>query len=105
MGFEPVRGFFTRFARFDPGLTLELALAAGADRGDERVDDLANWISSQQTDAGLWRYEANPNASRWVSYRLLTALRRLDSEPTDGEWVSTEPRTPFVPYMRSRKRF
>ena len=103
LGFEPVRGFFTRFARFDPGLVLELALAVGAGTEDPRVADLAEWVRGQQGPSGLWRYRPNPNASAWVTYHLLNVLRGLG--PGADTWESRRPRTPFSPYPTRPRRY
>ncbi len=100
-GFEPVRGFFTRFARFDPGLLLELAAATGAGTDDPRIADLIDWILARRTAAGLWSYNSKPDASYWVSYRLLRTLASIGP----ASWESDEPRTPFAPYLRPIRRW
>ncbi|MBN1583350.1 MAG: hypothetical protein JXA89_21755 [Anaerolineae bacterium] len=102
IGAEPVRGFFTFFARFDLALVLDLCWRVGATLQDERVADLVAFVRGLQGEYGLWEYAARPQASRWVTYDLLRSLSRLD---VDGGWVSTEPRTPFQPYPSIRKRF
>ena len=102
IGAEPVRGFFTFFARFDLALLLDLCRRVGATLEDGRVADLVAFLRGLQGEYGLWEYAARPQASRWVTYDLLCSLSRLDA---DGEWVSTEPRTPFQPYPSRRKRF
>jgi hypothetical protein len=101
-GFERVRGLFTRFARFDPLLALELAAGVGAGISDERVADLAEWVIDQRSSNGLWTY-TDGNASPFVSYAALTTLRALG--PGRPDWWSNEPRTPFQPYPRPRKRW
>ena len=102
-GFEPVRGFFTRFGRFDPALALQLAVAHGAGTDDERVADLAKWIESQRGANGLWEYSGDSNASAFVTWQILSTLAALT--PGADIWVGNEPRTPFTPYPRSRKRW
>ena len=103
LGTTRVRGFFTRFARFDPALVLELATAVGIGRSDQRLADLTDWIRAQRGQNGLWEYAADLNASRWVSYRLILALARAETVASD--WASRQPRTPFVAYSRSPRRF
>jgi hypothetical protein len=59
-------------------------------------------VKGLQGPYGLWENTEKPQASRWVTYDLLRSLSGLDAET---EWVSVEPRTPFQPYPRRRKRF
>lgn len=103
IGAEPFRGFFTYFARFDPGLLLWLCARVGATLNDERVVELVEFIRSQQGQYGLWEYRDHPQASRWVTYDLLCSLARIDGT---GDWVSLEPPTPFKPepYGKQPKR-
>lgn len=102
VGFEPARGYLTYHARYDLGLVLDLCVRAGADRGDSRIEDLIDFVTQSQGPHGLWEYLPQPQATRWISFDLLRSLDRLGDE---GEWVSTEPRTPFQAYPTRRKRF
>jgi hypothetical protein len=102
IGTEPVRGFFTFFARFDLGLILDMCWRVGATLEDERVADLVEFVRGLQGSYGLWEYTARPQASRWVTFDLLRSLSRLDES---GEWLSAEPRTPFQPYPSRQRRF
>jgi hypothetical protein len=102
IGAEPVRGFFTLFARFDLGLVVDLCWRVGATLEDERVVDLVEFVRDLQGYYGLWEYAARPQASRWVTFDLLRSLSRLDES---GVWLSAEPRTPFQPYPSRQKRF
>ena len=100
VGGEPVRGFFTFFARFDLALILDLCWRIGASPEDERVADLAEYVWSEQGAYGLWEYGSRPQVSRWVTFDLLRSLSQLGSSqrPMLGnEWQSDEPRTPFRP--------
>lgn len=103
IGAEPFRGFFTYFARFDPGLLLRLCAQIGASLEDERVAQLVDFIRSQQNAYGIWEYRERPQASRWVTFVLLQALSQVDQ--SEG-WVSLEPPTPFKPevYGKQPKR-
>ena len=110
LGYEPTRGFFTRFALFDPGLILELSARIGATTDDERIADLIESISTSRGRFGLWEYESRPQASRWITYALLNALAAIDRNiggdgGGDGDWLGLEPRTPFQAYLRPRKRW
>jgi hypothetical protein len=101
VGAEPVRGFFTFFARFDLALVLDLCWRIGASTEDERVADLVKFVWGEQGSYGLWEYAPRPQVSRWVTFDLLRSLSRLTAEgqaPSAGDWQSTEPRTPFQPY-------
>ncbi len=102
VGFEPHRGYFTYHARFDPALVLDLCWRIGADRNDNRVDDLVNWFVELQGPYGLWEYGPRPEASRWITFDILRSLTRLDDSTT---WFGEEPRTPFRAYPRKKKRF
>lgn len=102
IGLEPHRGYLTYFAKFDLALLLDLCASIGADREDERVAGLVEFIRGLQGPYGLWEYVPRPEASRWVSFDLLRSLSRLD-KATD--WLSLEPRTPFTPYPRRPRRF
>jgi hypothetical protein len=101
VGGEPVRGFFTFFARFDLALLLDLCWRVGASLDDERVADLTEVVWGEQGAYGLWEYLPRPQASRWVTFDLLRSLSRLGAErpgQPGGDWQSSEPRTPFQPY-------
>jgi hypothetical protein len=102
VGAEPTRGFLTRFARFDLALLLDLCARIGASTQDPRVADLVAFVQQAQGPYGLWTYEPHPQVSRWLTLDLLRALSRLDAA---GEWLSTEPRTPFQPYGRATRRW
>ena len=102
VGVEPHSGYLTYFAKFDLALVLDLCWRIGANRSDERVDELVDFIRELQGPYGLWEYTPHPEASRWVTFDLLRSLSRLD-DTTD--WLSLEPRTPFRAYPRKQKRF
>ncbi len=102
IGVEPMPGRFTYFARFDLALVLDLCWRVGASRADDRVADLADFVLDCRGDYGLWDYSPRPEASRWVTFDLLRSLSRLGA---DTDWQSAEPRTPFGPYPKVRKRY
>ncbi|MCZ6889336.1 MAG: hypothetical protein O7H39_12630 [Gammaproteobacteria bacterium] len=102
MGAEPVRGFISFFARFDTALVLDLCARIGASREDARVADAIEFVTALQGPNGLWSHRSAPHCDRWLSYDILRSLSRID-ESTD--WISMEPRTPFQPYGRKRKRY
>ena len=106
LGFEPTRGFFTRFALFDPGLILDLSARIGATTNDDRIANLVDFVTSARGSYGLWEYERRPQASRWVSFSMLKSLAAIErNDGGDGYWLSHEPRTPFQAYLRPRKRW
>jgi len=102
LGAEPVRGLLTTFARFDLALLAWLCARTGAGTGDPRVAALVADLRAMQGPYGLWEYAARPQASRWVTLDLLRSLNTIDAE---GEWIGTEPRTPFAPYRHERPRY
>lgn len=102
LGYEPVRGFLTFYARHDMAHLLRLCVRVGAGVEDLRVGELVEFIRGEVGEYGLWTYMLNPMASRWLSYDLLTSLGGLGS---GGDWVTLEPRTPFTEYPRRRRRF
>jgi hypothetical protein len=59
-------------------------------------------VKEQQGPYGLWEYAAHPEVSRWVSFDLLRSLSQIDR---GGDWVSLEPRMPFQPYPKRRRRY
>jgi hypothetical protein len=108
IGAEPVRGFLTTYARYDLGLLAFLCARIGAGRDDERVASLVDDLRALQGPFGLWQYAARPQASRWVTLDLLLSLSAIDAGDASGiagDWVSLEPRTPFAPYPRERRRY
>jgi len=102
IGIEPSRGWITYFARFDLALVLDLCWRVGANRDDERINDLVEFVHQLQGPYGLWQYTPRPQVSRWVTFDLLRSLSRLDKT---GDWLSVRPRTPFQAYKGIDKRF
>lgn len=102
IGVEKMRGFITYYAHNDPALLLSICTRIGASRQDERVEELVNFIMDLQGPYGLWNYENQPQASRWVSFDILNSIAKLDGK---GDWISLEPRTPFREYPDKQKRF
>jgi hypothetical protein len=102
VGKEKHRGWLTYHAKFDPGLILDLCWRIGANRNDERVDDLVNWIQEAQGHYGLWEYTPHPEVSRWVTFDILRSLSRLDDST---EWYSRRPRSRYESYPSKPKRF
>ena len=101
VGAEESTGFITYHARFDLTHILKLCTRIGASVDDPRVQELVDFVLEQRTQYGLWEY-TRPQASRWVTYDL---LRTLGDVGVDDDWVGMEPRTPFQPYPKRRKRF
>jgi hypothetical protein len=95
VGAEPVRGFFTFFALFDLALILDLCWRVHATLEDERVAELVDYVWGLRGQYGMWEYLPRPQATRWISFDLYRSLSRIQET---GEWLSTEPRTPFSPY-------
>jgi hypothetical protein len=101
IGAEPTRGFMTFYARFDLGVILDLCRRIGATTDDPRVREIVAFVRDLQGPYGLWDVEP-AQASRWVTFDLLRALSGLDAE---GDWVSSEPRTPFQTYPEGTRRY
>ena len=102
LGAEPMRGFLTHYARFDLAVILDLCGRIGASIEDPRVADLVQWVQQAQGPYGLWTYAPQPQASRWLTFDLLRSLSRLNAS---GDWLSTEPRTPFRSYSQPERRW
>jgi hypothetical protein len=102
VGAERPRGFLTFYARFDLAQVLSLCSQVGASAEDERVAALLEFVHRQQGVYGLWEYAARPQVSRWVTFDILRSLAGLEG---NQDWLSQEPRTPFQPYPRRKKRF
>ncbi len=102
IGVEPHRGALTYHAKFDPSLILDICSRVGANRTDNRVDDLISWILNQQGEFGLWEYMPHPEVSRWISFDILRSLKNIDNST---EWISTKQRKHFTPYPTKKKRF
>jgi hypothetical protein len=101
-GAEEPRGTFTYFAAFDLALLLDLCWRIGASEDDSRVADVVQTVLEWRNTFSLWEYPRQPQVTRWVSFDLLRSLSRLGRHE---EWVSLEPRTPFRPYQRGRRRY
>jgi hypothetical protein len=102
VGAEPYRGFFTYFARSDPGMLLELGRRVGFSVTERRIDALRRFILSERAASGLWHYRRKPQVSGWVSFFLIRTLMRGE---TGGVIVSDEPGTPFQEYPRAERRW
>jgi len=102
IGVEPHRGALTYHAKFDPSLILDICSRVGANRSDNRVDDMISWIMDQQGEYGLWEYIPHPEVSRWISFDILRSLKNIDDSI---EWISTKKRKHFTPYPIKKKRF
>jgi hypothetical protein len=102
IGAEEPHGFISYFAKFDGGLLLDLCWRVGASTEDERVAELRDFIEEQCGPYGLWTYSSQPQAARWVSFHLTRSLMRLAD---GGDWVGSEPRTPFQPYPKQKRRY
>jgi hypothetical protein len=102
IGAEKTKGFFTFFARSDPGSLLEISLKAGVSRSEPRVEKLIGFVYAERTGSGLWRYQKMPQVSRWVTYQLLKTLKIFTD---DGDLYGDEPPTPFTNYPRRLRRW
>jgi hypothetical protein len=101
-GAEPFHGFIYFFARFDLALLLSLCARIGASPDDKRVASLVEFVMALQGPYGLWEYPNQPQVSRWLTLDLLWSLSRLEE---GAGWVGIEPRTPFQPYPKKKKRY
>ena len=105
VGAERTRGFFTFYAVFDLAFILKLCLQTGGTLDDERIADMADFISGLQGEYGLWSYASQPQVSRWVTLDILLTLSGLDeASQRASDWLSMEPRTPFQPYPPRKRR-
>ena len=102
LGAEPTSGFFTYYARSDPGLVIELCRRFSISNDDPRVSRLLDFLLAERNPEGLWRYSNKPHVSRWVSFYILrSALGERDA----NSWIGTEPQTAFQEYNRSDRRW
>jgi len=99
-GTDEVRGFITSYARFDLAFVLEFASRIGASFDDPRVADLATFLEGYRGDGGLWGHPERPDLTRWLSFQILTSMRRLEK----GDWAGAAPRLPFRARGDSRKQ-
>ena len=95
-GVEEATGFVTFYARFDLAFVLEVASRAGASADDERVADLVSFLEGLRAPGGLWEHPTHPELSRWLTFELLSGMRRLHR----GTWAGSAPRLPFRAYRR-----
>ncbi|NHJ40944.1 MAG: terpene cyclase/mutase family protein [Asgard group archaeon] len=102
IGIEPSHGYLTYFGRFDLSLILNLCWRIGASKEDVRVTKIVKYLQEIQSTYGLWEYQPNPQATRWISFDILRSLSKLDET---GDWISTEPRTKYKSYPRKPRRF
>lgn len=102
LGAERTGGIFTHYARFDLAQMLDLCWRLGASMEDDRVAAMVDFVKGAQGAYGLWDYVPSPQISRWVSFDLLRSLSQIDQA---GEWISSEPRTPFRAYGKKIPRF
>ncbi len=102
LGFEPVRGFFTYYARNDLALMLDLCARTGASTEDGMIASLAEFVVKLKSGYGIWKYGANNLASAWISFDILRSLSRLKHE---GGFTTDEPETPFKAYYGKKKRY
>ena len=102
VGLEPWSGFVTVYARFDPALLLKFCGQIGADRDDERVAALINFVEQLKGPYGLWEYQRVPQATRWVTFDILRSLQYIRES---GNWIGRQPRTPFQAYPRRIRRY
>jgi hypothetical protein len=97
VGVEPATGFVTFYARYDLAFVLDLVSRAGASVEDPRVGRLVAFLESLRGPHGLWEHPGHPEVGRWLTFELISSLRRLEV----GEWIGTAPRTPFRAYRRT----
>jgi hypothetical protein len=102
IGLEKSFGRITFMAKFDIAHILNLCWRIGANKDDERISDLIDFVQSEQGEFGLWDYIAHPKATRWLTFDLLRSLTHISE---NVEWISTEPRIPFQAYPKKMKRF
>jgi hypothetical protein len=102
LGLEKSFGRITFMAKFDIAHILNLCWRVGASSNDDRIEDLINFVKSEQGEYGLWDYLAHPKATRWLTFDLLRSLSNLEE---NVDWISLEPRTPFQAYPKKTKRF
>ena len=80
VGAEPVRGFFTYFARFDLALIFDLCSRVGITKEEPRLADLLGFLLSLQGKYGLWLSTEWPQATRWLTFDILRSLHRLNAK-------------------------
>lgn len=102
IGLEKSIGQLTFMGKFDIAHLLNLCWRVGVNREDDRISDFITFIKSEQGEYGLWEYNTNPRATRWLTFDLLRSLSFLEE---NADWISTEPHTPFQAYPKKMKRF
>ncbi len=104
IGMEAAHGYLTYYTRWDIAHILNLCWRIGVNPSDPRVADLITYLKEIQGSYGLWEYQPKPEATRWITYDILFSLSKLDEKTTD-EWISTQPRTKYKAYPRTRRRY
>ncbi len=85
-GVEEPTGFLTFYARFDLAFLLDLCSRVGVSRDDRRLDELASDVIGRRNVAGMFEHPSYPHLSRWLTFDVLLALRRLD----EATWSSQD---------------
>ena len=101
-GAEEMRGFFTYYARYDMAQVLDLCRRIGASSADDRAAQIIKQVKELRGPYGLWQYAPKPQVNRWVTYDILSSLSGITG---DADWISMEPRTPFISYPERKKRY
>lgn len=102
LGFEQSRGLLTYYVLYDSSFILDLCARTGIGKADERVAEIISFLLTHQGPYGLWEYEPNPRAARWITFEILRTLAAIDNETS---WVSMTPRSGFQKYPQKQKRF
>ena len=102
VGYEAHRGWITYYPRMDPAHILSLCVKIQASVLDERIKNLIDFLQSLRGEYGLWECKLHPQVNRWLTYDILSSLKKIDK---NAEWISYEPSTPFKEYSKKLKRF
>jgi hypothetical protein len=102
IGLESSIGQITFMAKFDISYILNLCWRVGVNIEDERINELIEFIKSEQGEYGLWEHFKHPQATRWLTFDLLRSLSHINK---NVEWISEEPLTPFQAYPKKNKRY
>jgi hypothetical protein len=86
VGVEAPAGFVTFYARFDLAFLLDLCSRVGVSRDDRRMSELASDVSALRNEAGMFEHPSYPHLTRWLTFDVLLALRRVD----DASWASQD---------------
>ncbi len=66
----------------------DLVTRTGIDAEERRIGELVTFLERRRGPAGIWIHPNHPELSRWLTFDLLSGMRRL----TTGGWIDKTPK-------------